>query len=238
MGALLALAAACGTQPTAPSLPQDSTPGPILQQSTETPPTRPPPAPGVAALDASKLPPFEGEKREVREALRGLPKVDRTVQPDDLWERIRRGFAMPDLDSPIVREKMAYYAARPEYLQRIFDRSKLYLYHIVDEIEKRGMPTELALLPMVESAFNPMAYSRAHASGLWQFIPGTGKRYELAQNWWYDARRDIVESTAAALEYLNNVYQMQGDWHLALASYNGGPGRVQRAMKRGGLGDF
>jgi len=232
MGALLALAAACGTQPTAPSLPQDSTPGPILQQSTETPPTRPPPAPGVAALDASKLPPFEGEKREVREALRGLPKVDRTVQPDDLWERIRRGFAMPDLDSPIVREKMAYYAARPEYLQRIFDRSKLYLYHIVEEIEKRGMPTELALLPMVESAFNPMAYSRAHASGLWQFIPGTGKRYELAQNWWYDARRDIVESTAAALEYLNNVYQMQGDWHLALASYNWGEGAVARAIAK------
>src|SRR2546422_8837643 len=89
----------------------------------------------------------------------------------------------------------AYFAARPEYLQRVFDRSRLYLYHIVEEIEKRGLPTELALLPMVESAFNPMAYSRAHASGLWQFIPGTGRRFELKQNWWYDGRRDIVDST-------------------------------------------
>ena len=87
----------------------------------------------------------------------------------------------------------------------MFDRSRLYLFHIVEEIEKRGLPTELALLPMVESAFNPMAYSRAHASGLWQFIPGTGKRYDLKQNWWYDGRRDIVDSTTAALDYLTDA---------------------------------
>jgi membrane-bound lytic murein transglycosylase D len=154
------------------------------------------------------------------------------VPPDDLWDRVRRGFAIPDLDNALVREKVTYYAARPDYLQRVFDRSKLYLYHIVEELEKRGMPTELALLPIVESAFNPMAYSRAHASGLWQFIPGTGKRYDLAQNWWYDGRRDIVESTAAALEYLGKLYDMHGDWQLALASYNWGENAVARAIAK------
>ena len=120
----------------------------------------------------------------------------------------------------------------PEYLQRILARSKLYLYHIVEEIEKRGLPTELALLPMVESAFNPMAYSRAHASGLWQFIPGTGKRFELEQNSWYDGRRDIVDSTSAALDYLTKLYEMHGDWHLALASYNWGENAVKKAVAR------
>jgi membrane-bound lytic murein transglycosylase D len=127
---------------------------------------------------------------------------------------------------------MAYYAARPDYLQRVFDRSRLYLYHIVGEIERRGLPTELALLPMVESAFNPMAYSRAHASGLWQFIPGTGKRFELEQSWWYDGRRDIVSSTDAALDYLTKLYKMHGDWQLALASYNWGENAVTRAVAK------
>jgi membrane-bound lytic murein transglycosylase D len=102
----------------------------------------------------------------------------------------------------------------------------------VQEVEKRGLPTELALLPMVESAFNPMAYSRAHASGLWQFIPGTGKRYALEQSWWYDERRDVVESTGAALDYLEKLYEMHGDWQLALASYNWGEGAVKRAVVR------
>jgi membrane-bound lytic murein transglycosylase D len=139
---------------------------------------------------------------------------------------------MADLDGPLVREKIAWYVARPDYLKRVFDRSRIYMYHIVEEIERRGLPTELALLPMVESSFNPMAYSRAHASGLWQFIPGTGKRYDLKQNWWYDARRDIVDSTAAALEYLKDVYDMHGDWHLALASYNWGENAVARALER------
>src|SRR5213079_2402110 len=110
--------------------------------------------------------------------------------------------------------------------------SKLYLYHIVTEIERRGLPSELALLPIVESAFNPMAYSRAHASGLWQFIPSTGKRYELQQNSWYDARRDILASTTAALDYLQFLYEMHGDWHLALASYNWGENAVARAIAK------
>jgi len=190
----------------------------------------PPAAPAI--LEASRLPPFEGERREVTGPPRSPVRIDRTAPADDLWQRIRNGFAMPDLDSALVREKTRYYAARPEYLQRIVDRSRLYLYHIVEEIEKRGLPTELALLPMVESAFNPMAYSRAHASGLWQFIPGTGKRFELEQNWWYDARRDIVESTNAALDYLTRLYEMHGDWHLALASYNWGENAVARAIAK------
>jgi membrane-bound lytic murein transglycosylase D len=175
---------------------------------------------------------FEGERREVKPPARDLATIDRTAPIDDLWQRVRHGFAIPDLDNSLVGEKARYYAARPEYMQRIFDRSRLYLYHIVEEIEKRGMPTELALLPMVESAFNPMAYSRAHASGLWQFIPGTGKRFELEQNWWYDARRDIVESTNAALDYLTKLYEMHGDWHLALASYNWGENAVARAIAK------
>ena len=194
-------------------------------------PARKEPA-GTGLLDVSKLPPFEGERLEIRESLRGVHTVDRTSAPEDLWERIRQGFAMPDLDNALVREKTAYYAARPDYLQRIFDRSRIYLFHIVEELEKRNLPTELALLPMVESAFNPMAYSRAHASGLWQFIPGTGRRFDLQQNWWYDGRRDIVESTKAALDYLTALYEMHGDWHLALASYNWGEGAVGRAIAK------
>ncbi len=182
-------------------------------------------------LDATRLPPFDG-KREDLAAAPALPRVDRTVRQDDVWQRIRDGFSMPDLAGSLVAEKTAWYVARPDYLKRVFDRSRRYLYHIVEEIEKRGLPTELALLPMVESSFNPMAYSRAHASGLWQFIPGTGKRYELAQNWWYDGRRDIVASTSAALDYLKDVYEMHGDWHLALASYNWGENAVARALEK------
>ncbi|MEO8203659.1 MAG: transglycosylase SLT domain-containing protein [Betaproteobacteria bacterium] len=190
------------------------------------------PAPSSKPLDATRLPPFDGEKQVVKEPLRGVPTVDRTVQPDDLWERIRAGFSMPNLEGPIVQDRTAWYAARPDALKRMFERSRRYLYHIVEELEKRGLPTELALLPMVESSFNPMAYSRAHASGLWQFIPGTGKRYDLAQNWWYDGRRDIVASTSAALDYLKANYEMNGDWHLALASYNWGENAVAKAVER------
>jgi membrane-bound lytic murein transglycosylase D len=182
-------------------------------------------------LDATRLPPFDGQREELA-AAQTLPRIDRTVRQDDVWQRIRAGFAMPDLAGPLVAEKTAWYVARPDYLKRVFERSRRYLFHIVDEIEKRGLPTELALLPMVESSFNPMAYSRAHASGLWQFIPGTGKRYELEQNWWYDGRRDIVASTSAALDYLKDVYDMHGDWHLALASYNWGENAVARALEK------
>ncbi|MCX8087069.1 MAG: transglycosylase SLT domain-containing protein [Rhodocyclaceae bacterium] len=158
--------------------------------------------------------------------------IDLTVPPEDLWQRIRNGFAMPDLHDPLVADRQSWYLNRPEMLRRIFERGRRYLYHIVGELEKRGMPTELALLPMVESAFNPQAVSRARAMGIWQFIPSTGKNYALDQNWWVDERRDIIASTEAALNYLQAVYEMHGDWHLALASYNWGEGAVARAIAK------
>ncbi|HJW27501.1 MAG TPA: transglycosylase SLT domain-containing protein [Rhodocyclaceae bacterium] len=158
--------------------------------------------------------------------------IDLTAETDDLWQRMRNGFAMPNLNNDLVLYHQQWYQNRPELLRRIVERSRRYMHHIVEELEKRGMPTELALLPMVESAYNPMAQSPAQASGLWQFIPSTGKTYKLEQNWWQDQRRDIVASTAAALEYLQTIYEMQGDWHLALASYNWGEGAVKRAMEK------
>ena len=196
------------------------------------PPDRELAAVASAPLEAAKLPPFDGERRDVNEPLRGIRKVDGADLQRDLWVRIRQGFAMPDLDNALVRRKTREYATNSEYLQRMLQRSRIYLYHIVEEIEKRGLPTELALLPMVESAFNPMAYSRAHASGIWQFVPGTGKRFELKQNSYYDGRRDVVDSTGAALDYLTSLYKRYGDWHLVLASYNWGENAVARAVAR------
>jgi peptidoglycan lytic transglycosylase D len=202
-----------------------------LPASVPLPAPAPESLPSVRLLDATRLPPFEGEKRELTEP-QPVAMLDRTAPTDDLWQRLRRGFAMPDIRSPLVDERVRWYVANQDYMQRMFERTRRYLFHIVAELEKRHMPTELALLPMVESAFNPMAYSRSHASGLWQFIPGTGKRYELTQNWWYDGRRDVVDSTNAALDYLQDLYQMHGDWHLALASYNWGENNVARAVAK------
>jgi membrane-bound lytic murein transglycosylase D len=241
--ALVALLQACSSVPKPGVEPVEAGPPSAASESAPSqpsPPVVPPPATPIAVTPpaASEAPatpstsmPFEGPRSAVKPRP-PVALVDRTVPPQDLWQRIRQGFAMSDLDNALVREKTNQYAARPEYLQRMFDRSKMYLYHIVEQLEKRGMPTEIALLPMVESAFNPMAYSRAHASGLWQFIPGTGKRFELQQNWWYDGRRDIVDSTNAALDYLQYLYDMHKDWHLALASYNWGEGAVARAIAK------
>jgi membrane-bound lytic murein transglycosylase D len=208
-------------------------------QEASAPPWRPPwrappakPLEPVAVLEVSELPPFEGERRDVNEPLRGIRKIDEAQLQKDLWERIRQGFAMPNLDNALVRRKAREYAANAEYLQRMLERSRIYLYHIVEEVEKRGLPTELVLLPMVESAFNPMAYSHKHASGIWQFVPGTGKRFDLKQNAWYDGRRDIVDSTDAALDYLTTLHKRYGDWHLVLASYNWGENAVARAVAR------
>jgi membrane-bound lytic murein transglycosylase D len=148
----------------------------------------------------------------------------------NLWERIRAGFAMPDLDTPQVKKAADWYAANPEYVARMVERSRRYLYYIVGQVEKRGMPMEIALLPMIESAFNPMAYSKSRASGIWQFMPSTGKIYGMEQNWWFDERRDIVAATDGALDYLEKLYQEFGDWQLALAAYNWGEGSVRRAI--------
>ena len=152
--------------------------------------------------------------------------------PADLWDRIRRGFAMPDLQGDLVQDREQWYASRPEYMQRMTERSSKYLFHIVEELERRGMPTELALLPYIESAFNPRAVSSAKAAGMWQFMPATGNYFDLKQNAFRDDRRDVLASTRAALDYLQKLYGMFGDWHLALAAYNWGEGSVSRAIAR------
>lgn len=158
--------------------------------------------------------------------------VARLSTPVDLWDRIRRGFAMPDLDTELVLKQQQWYLSRPDYIERMVERSRLYLFHVVEELELRGMPTELALLPYIESAFNPQAISSAKAAGLWQFMPATGKDFDLRQNMLRDDRRDVLASTRAALDYLQMLHDMFGDWHLALAAYNWGQGNVGRAIAR------
>ncbi len=152
--------------------------------------------------------------------------------PADLWERIRRGFAMPNLEGDLVRQQEQWYVSRPDYIQRMTERSRKYLFHVVEELERRNMPTELALLPFIESAFNPQAVSSARAAGMWQFMPATGQYFELKQNVFRDDRRDVLASTKAALDYMQKLYGMFGDWHLALAAYNWGEGSVARAIAR------
>lgn len=151
----------------------------------------------------------------------------------NVLDRIRQGMALPTVEHHWVREEREWFTKREDYLHRVFGRSQRYLHFIANEVQRRGLPMELALLPLVESAFNPFAYSRSHASGLWQFIPDTGRRYGLRQDWWQDQRRDPVLSTHAALEYLqrlNNLFE--GDWLLAIAAYNCGSGRVRQEMQR------
>ncbi len=151
---------------------------------------------------------------------------------EDLWARIRATCSMPDLVDPLVTQHEQWYASRPDYVERMTTRGSMYLFHIVEETRKRNMPIELALLPFIESAFNPKAMSSAKASGMWQFIPSTGRDYSLKQNLFRDDRRDVLASTRAALDYLKRLYGMFGDWHLALAAYNWGEGNVGRAIAR------
>jgi membrane-bound lytic murein transglycosylase D len=160
------------------------------------------------------------------------PSVAALEPPPDLWGRIRRGFKMQDLDTDLVRRQEQWYSSRPDYIQRMTDRSRKYLFHIVEELERRNMPTELALLPFIESAFNPQAVSSARAAGMWQFMPATGKDFDLKQNFFRDDRRNVLASTRAALDYLQRLHGMFGDWHLALAAYNWGEGNVGRAIQR------
>ncbi len=150
----------------------------------------------------------------------------------DLWARIRLGYGLPELQSPLVTDHVQWYANRPDYVQRMTGRASRYLFHVVEEIQRRKMPTELALLPFIESAFNPQAMSSARASGMWQFMPATGKDFELKQNLFRDDRRDVLASTRAALDYLQRLYNQFNDWHLALAAYNWGEGNVQRAINK------
>ncbi|MGH8616093.1 MAG: transglycosylase SLT domain-containing protein [Burkholderiales bacterium] len=160
------------------------------------------------------------------------PAAAEVVAPKSLWTRVRAGFRIDDIETPLVQSQEEWLAARPEYLRRVVERSRRYLYFIVQSIESRGMPTEIALLPIIESAYNPVAYSRAHASGIWQFIPSTGKHYGLSQDFWYDGRRDVLAATDAALDYLEKLYAQFGSWELALAAYNWGEGAVERAIAK------
>jgi membrane-bound lytic murein transglycosylase D len=157
---------------------------------------------------------------------------DDATARSDLWVRVRAGFAMADLDNTLVLKWQQWYASRPDYVQRMTERGSRYLFYVVEEIDKRGMPTELALLPFIESAFNPQAMSVARASGMWQFMPATGKDFDLKQNLFRDDRRDVLASTRAALDYLQMLYGQFNDWQLALAAYNWGQGNVQRAVDR------
>ncbi|HQU16438.1 MAG TPA: LysM peptidoglycan-binding domain-containing protein [Gammaproteobacteria bacterium] len=155
------------------------------------------------------------------------------AEPPNLWSRLRAGFGLPHPDNARVIAERDWYARHPKYLDRAFIRSEPFLYFIQQQVEVRHMPSEIALLPVVESAFQPFAYSHGRAAGLWQFIPSTGRRFGLKQNWWYDGRRDIYASTRAALDYLEQLKdQFNGDWLLALAAYNSGAGTVQAAIQR------
>ncbi|HEY3461161.1 MAG TPA: transglycosylase SLT domain-containing protein, partial [Casimicrobiaceae bacterium] len=197
------------------------------QTAEEAPPPRSQPLPPVSFAPAPPkivlVNPFAGDYAD----LEPLP-----LSTGDLWERIAHGYAIPDLHGPLVEKWEQWYAQRPDYVARMVERSRRYLYHIVGEVEARRMPLEIALLPMVESAFNPNALSVSRASGIWQFMPQTGKTYGLKQTWWFDSRRDVVAATSSALDYLQALNGEFNDWQLSLAGYNWGEGNVRKAIAR------
>ncbi len=237
MSALLWLAG-CAT-PTSP----DVQAPPLVSESSnssQAPTTQAQAAPSPQATRSDLAPVIPtGPLQQITTGQASSQAVAALQPPADLWDRIRRGFRMSDLESDLVRQQEQWYATRPDYMQRMTERSRKYLFHIVEELERRDMPTELALLPFIESAFNPQAVSTARAAGMWQFMPATGQYFELKQNVFRDDRRDVLASTRAALDYLQKLYGMFGDWHLALAAYNWGEGSVGRAIarnQRAGLG--
>ena len=197
---------------------------------------------------SEKLPEAQVEKLSQKLSEAALPQPTPTIESGpadiplveeslsiielDLWSRIRSGYAIPNLENRLVDVQTNWYSARIDYLQRIIQRGSRYLFHVVEALDKRGMPTDLALLPFIESAFNPQAISSAKASGMWQFMPETGRDYNLRQTIFKDDRRGVLDSTEAALDYLQRLYNMFGDWQLALAAYNWGEGSVQRAIKK------
>jgi membrane-bound lytic murein transglycosylase D len=220
---------------------------PSSPTDTPAPPTVAVPLPPLPASAPEVAPPTQAAAPEAAASdaeAAPQPVAEDPLRPDvhveiddrsariDLWARVRAGFGMPDLDTALVRDRERWYAERPDYVARMMERGSRYLFHIVEELDKRHMPMELALLPFIESAYNPQAMSTARASGMWQFIPSTGRDFELKQNVFRDDRRDVLESTRAALDYLQKLHDMFGDWQLALAAYNWGEGSVQKAVAR------
>jgi len=170
-------------------------------------------------------------------AQRAVPQIELEPvpppRPENLLEHLRASFSLPVSDDAALKRELEYFAKHPDYVERVLNRARPYLYYIAEQLEARGMPADLALLPIVESAFDPFAYSHGRAAGLWQIIPGTAKRLGVKQSWWFDGRRDIVESTRGALDYLETLHEMfDGDWLLAVAGYNSGEGNVARALAR------
>jgi len=214
IGFLLVLTA-CAHQPAAPQ--REHIALPPTPASTETPISGADTAPSMGATPSLTMP------REWQH--------HNGEDYDDLFDRMRAGFAFDEVQEPAIDVQLAWFERNPEYLERVFQRGQRYMYHIITEVEARGMPLEFALLPVVESAYEPFAYSSGRAAGLWQFIPGTGVRFGLKQDWWYDGRRDVIESTRAALDYLQALHdQFDGDWLLAIAAYNVGENNVQREL--------
>ena len=171
----------------------------------------------MTAQVTAKLPTLDNRLQKTDRLLKNLSDNSDPLREADVWGRIRSGYAIPDINNQLVANHVNWYATRPDYIARTTARASRYIFHVVQELEKRGMPTELALLPFIESAFNPQAFSSANAAGMWQFVPATGRDFNLKQNMFKDERRGVLASTDAALTYLQRLYDMFGDWQLALA---------------------
>ena len=218
LGAWLLCAAGCATAPVndGPSMPD-----PVIVNDPVT---------GPPMVEPELPPPLPVPEQSAPVDDEGPPEP---IAYGDVFDRIRKNLALPDVEHRRVESEIAWLQRNPDYLARAMGRAQRYLHHIVNEVELRGLPGDLALLPMVESAYNPFGYSRSHAVGLWQFIASTGELYGLKRNYWQDQRRDVIDSTRAALDFLGQLYQrFDGDWFLAIAAYNYGAGNVQRAINR------